>query len=58
MMTATNIHYEHANRVKGLGAGGIGVIFTLARAVGLIDGINRDLHLLNDICLITNPIMS
>ena len=24
MMTATNIHYEHANRVKGLCAGGIG----------------------------------
>ena len=46
MMTATNIHYEHANRVKGLGAGGIGAIFMLARAVGLIDGINRDLHVL------------
>src|SRR6202044_4079149 len=26
--------------------GGIGAIFMLARAVGLIDGINRDLHLL------------
>jgi Transposase DDE domain group 1 len=46
MMTATNIHYEYAHRVKGLGAGGIGAIFMLARAVGLIDGINRDLHLL------------
>jgi hypothetical protein len=46
MMTATNIHYEHANRVKGLGAGGIGAVFMLARAIGLIDGIDRDLHLL------------
>ena len=46
MMTATNIHYEHANRVKGLCAGGIGAIFMLARTIGLIDGINRDLHLL------------
>ena len=46
MMTATNIHYEHANRVKGLCAGGIGAVFMLARATGLIDGINRDLHLL------------
>ena len=46
MMTATNIHYEHANRVKGLCAGGIGATFMLARAIGLIDGINRDLHLL------------
>ena len=46
MMTATNIHYEYAGRVKGLCAGGIGAIFMLARAVGLIDSINRDLHLL------------
>ena len=46
MMTATNIHYEHANRVKGLCAGGIGAIFLLAQKIGLIDGINRDLHLL------------
>ena len=46
MMTATNIHYEHANRVKGLCAGGIGAIFLLAQKIGLIDDINRDLHLL------------
>ena len=26
MMTATNIHYEHADRVRGLSAGGIGAI--------------------------------
>jgi hypothetical protein len=46
MMTATNIHYEHANRVKGLSAGGIGAIFLLAQKISLIDDINRDLHLL------------
>ncbi len=46
MMTAANIHYEHANRVKGLSAGGIGAIFLLAQKIGLIDDINRDLHLL------------
>ena len=46
MMTATNIHYEQANRVKGLCAGGIGAIFLLAQKIGLIDDINRDLHLL------------
>ena len=27
MMTATNIHYEQANRVRGLSAGGIGATF-------------------------------
>ena len=46
MMTATNIHYEHADRVKALCAGGIGAIFLLAQKIGLIDDINRDLHLL------------
>jgi hypothetical protein len=46
MMTATNIHYEHANRVKGLSAGGIGAVFLLAQKIGLIDDINQNLHLL------------
>jgi Transposase DDE domain group 1 len=46
MMTATNIHYEHAKRVKGISAGGIGAIFLLAQKVRLIDDINRDLQLL------------
>jgi hypothetical protein len=46
MMTASNIHYEHANRVKGISAGGVGAIFLLARKIGLIDDINRDLLLL------------
>jgi hypothetical protein len=46
MMTATNIHYEHANRVKGLGAGGIGAIFLLAQKIGLIDDVNQNLRLL------------
>jgi Transposase DDE domain group 1 len=46
MMTATNIHYEHANRVKGLSAGGVGTILLLAQRIGLISDINRNLHLL------------
>ena len=36
MMTATNIHYEHADRVRGLSAGGIGAILLLAQRIGLI----------------------
>ncbi len=46
MMTATNIHYEHADRTSGLSAGGIGAMLLLARSVGLIDGIDTKLKLL------------
>src|SRR5262249_62366995 len=46
MMTATNIHYEPAQRTRGLSAGGIGAVFLLAQKVGLIQEIDRKLHLL------------
>ena len=45
MMTATNIHYELADRVQGLSPGGIGVMHLLARRTGLIGDIDRNLHL-------------
>jgi Transposase DDE domain group 1 len=46
MMTATNIHYELAERVQGLSAGGIGAMLLLARRTGLIHDIDHHLHLL------------
>jgi len=46
MLTASNIHYELADRVSGLGAGGIGAIHLAARRYGLIEAIDRKLHLL------------
>jgi hypothetical protein len=46
MFTASNIHYERAERTRGLAAGGIGAIHLLARRVGLIDAIDEHLHLL------------
>jgi Transposase DDE domain group 1 len=46
MMTAANIHFEYSDRVRGIGAGGIGAVFLLAQRVGLISEIDRDLHLL------------
>ena len=46
MLTASNIHYELADRVHGLGPGGIGSIHLLARRTGLIDAIDRRLHVL------------
>ncbi|HMB02325.1 MAG TPA: IS1380 family transposase, partial [Isosphaeraceae bacterium] len=46
MMTASNIHYEIAERTRGVAPGGIGAIHLLARMTGLIEAIDRDLHLL------------
>jgi hypothetical protein len=46
MMTATNIHYESADRARGLSAGGIGALFLLAQRIELVKEIDRDLHLL------------
>jgi hypothetical protein len=46
MMTASNIHYELADRVHGLAPGGIGAMLLLARRIGLINDIDHNLHLL------------
>ena len=46
MMTASNIHYEIAEKVRGIAPGGIGAIHLLARKLGLVRDINANLHLL------------
>jgi hypothetical protein len=46
MFTASNIHYEQAQRTRGICYGGIGSMHLLARRIGLIDAINCHLHLL------------
>ena len=46
IMTASNIHYEIAQRSRGIAVGGIGVVHALARQLGLIEAINRRLQLL------------
>jgi Transposase DDE domain group 1 len=46
MMTASNIRYEIADRTRAISPGGIGAMHLLARKLGLIDDIDRDLHLL------------
>jgi hypothetical protein len=46
MLRARNIHYELSDRVRGLGTGGVGALHVLARRTGLIDAIDRRLHLL------------
>jgi len=46
MFTAKNIQYEMADRVRAIDCGGIGAFHLLARNSGLIDAINKNLHLL------------
>ncbi len=46
MMAASNIHYEIAERNRAIAPGGIGAIHLLARKIGLIEDIDRDLQLL------------
>ena len=46
MLSARNICYEVAERVRGLAAGGIGAMHLLARRTGLIAALDRNLHLL------------
>jgi len=46
MMAASNIQYEVTQRSRGLGCGGIGAMHLLARRTGLIEAIDRRLHLL------------
>jgi len=46
MFTASNIHYELADRAKAIGPGGIGAMHLTARRLGLIEAIDQRLHLL------------
>ena len=46
MYTASNIHYEHSARVRGLETGGIGAMHGLAQHTGLVEAIDRQVHVL------------
>lgn len=46
MLTAGNIHYQIADRSRGLAYGGIGAIHLLAKQTGLAKAIDAKLHLL------------
>jgi len=46
MFSASNIKYDLADKARGLVCGGIGAIHMLARQSGLIEAIDRRLHLL------------
>ncbi len=46
MLSASNIQYEMAERSRGLAVGGIGMVHLLARRTGLIEAIDKALHVL------------
>src|SRR5436309_5238052 len=46
MMTASNIHYEIADRTRAIAPGGIGAMHLLSQKLGLVQDINEGLHLL------------
>jgi len=46
MITASNIHYEIADRTQAIAAGGIGAMQLVAKKLGLAEAIDRQLHLL------------
>ena len=46
MLKASNIHYEMAERTAAMNCGGIGAMPLLVQHLGLVEDINRNLHLL------------
>jgi hypothetical protein len=46
MFGGTSVRYEISDRIRALDAGGIGLLHRLAHKVGLVDGIDRNIHLL------------
>jgi len=58
MLAASNIQYEVAARQRGVAVGGLGAIHLLARRVGLVGVLNKNLHLLKRHLPITSRIMS
>jgi hypothetical protein len=46
MLKASNIHFEMAERTTAMGCGGIGAMHWMVQRLGLVEDINRSLHLL------------
>src|SRR3989441_11629453 len=46
MLKATNIQYEMAPRVQGINCGGIGAMHLMMQRLGLVNDLDRHLHLL------------
>ena len=58
MFRAKNIVYELAERARGLAVGGIGLMFQLARRMGLVQALDERVHVLKRHCRTTSPTTS
>ena len=46
MLQASNIHYEMAERTTAMNCGGIGAMHLMVQRLGLVEDLDRNLHLL------------
>ena len=46
MLRASNVHYDVADRTQALDCGGIGVVQLLCLRTGLVEAIDRHVHVL------------
>ncbi|MBV8078623.1 MAG: hypothetical protein JO284_19605 [Planctomycetaceae bacterium] len=46
VITASNIHYEVADKIRAIPCGGIGAIHLMVRKLGLAEAIDANIHLL------------
>jgi hypothetical protein len=46
MFAATNVHYELGEKTQAIGVGGIGLVHRLAREIGLVEAIDRQVQVL------------
>ena len=46
MFSASNMHYEMGERMRGTGVGGLGAMHRVARRTGLIEAIDKSVHVL------------
>ena len=59
MFKGSNIHYEMAERVQAVNCGGIGAMHLMVQRLGLVEEIDRNLHLLKkDLAHISIKVLS
>jgi Transposase DDE domain group 1 len=46
VLSGGNIHYEISDRVHAIAPGGLGAVHLMAQKIGLVDGINKNVHVL------------
>lgn len=55
VLSASNIHYEIADKTRAISAGGIGIIHQMVKRLALDEAINRHLNVLKIYCNRSRP---